>query len=290
MAALLDRSVRSWCRAHPLGTYFSLVFAIAWLVWLPMVASARGLIGVRLPPDLLWLAGLGPIGGATLAELAAGGRRGLRTLYGRLAVRGVPWQWYLIAATLPVAFGLATVALGSRAAGRSLPPGALRLAFLALGQGVLYAPVALFEEVGWRGCALPRLQARFSALAASLILGLVWAAWHLPLWALGAFAYPRMNLWWWIVDVLVVATLITWLYNNGRGSLWLPCLFHGAANMTAQTLTLPLAGDTRPLVPGLAALLVVVLYGPADLSRSRPRATVEGSFPAHDARSRHPDG
>ena len=160
-----------------------------------MVASARGLIGVRLPPDLLWLAGLGPIGGATPAELAAGGRRGVGALYRRLAVRGVRWHCYLIAATLPVAFGLATVGLRPRAAGQALPPGALRLALLALGQGVLYAPVATFEELGWRGCALPRLQARLSTLASSLILGLVWVVWHLPLWALGAFAYPHINLW-----------------------------------------------------------------------------------------------
>ncbi len=273
-------ALRTWCRAHPLAAYFCLVFVAAWLVWLPMVASVRGLIGVRFPPLTLWLAGVAPIGAATLVEWLAGGREEVGRLYGRFAVRGVSVRWYIAAAGLPVCFGLLTVGLRLLSAGQALPLSALPLAALALGKGLLYAPVAVFEEVGWRGCALPRLQARLPALASSLVLGLVWAAWHLPLWWLGAFGYGGMDPLLWAIDVLSVSTVITWLYNNGCGSLWLPCLFHGVANMTAQTLIWPLVGDAGPIVEALAALLVVAVYGPANLSRLWPRVAVESGAPA----------
>ncbi len=124
----MSQSLRAWCRAHPLSACWLLVFGVAWLVWLPMVASSRGLIGIRIPSILLWLGGLGPIGAATLVEWAAGGGKGLRTLYGRLWMRGVAPRWYVAAAGLPVGFGLANVALRSLVPAKAVPLDALPLA------------------------------------------------------------------------------------------------------------------------------------------------------------------
>ncbi len=76
---------------------------------------------------------------------------------------------------------------------------------------------------------------------------------------------------WWIVDVLAVATLITWLFNNGGGSLWLPCLFHGVANVAIEALAAPIGSAIGPLVAVAVTLVVIVAYGPRDLSRSGPR-------------------
>lgn len=116
---------------------------------------------------------------------------------------------------------------------------------LAIVKGVPFSLVAAFEELGWRGFALTRLQSRETALVSSAILGLSWAPWHLPLLWLGAFAYAQTSYGWWLVDVLAVPVLITWLFNGGRGSLWLPCLFHGVANMAShRTGRFPLMGPS----------------------------------------------
>jgi len=266
-------SVATWPRTRPLSAYFLLVFIAAWLVWLPMVALAQGLVELSIPSFMVWAAGLAPIGSATLITMPVDGRSGLRLLYGRFFVRGVPFRWYAIAAALPAALGLAAVWIRSLAVGQALGPSTLSLAAMAVGQGILFAPVAIFEEVGWRGFALPRLQARFSALESSLALGLIWAAWHLPLGLLGTTNYADMNPVWWTAEVLAAATLITWLFNNGRGSLWLPCLYHGASNMTIQTLVSPAGAAYFSVVVVAAALVVAILFGSTHLSRSRPRIT-----------------
>ncbi|MFB0537313.1 MAG: type II CAAX prenyl endopeptidase Rce1 family protein, partial [Anaerolineae bacterium] len=83
------------------------------------------------------------------------------------------------------------------------------------------------EEIGWRGYVLPRLQARFSALVSSLILGVVWGLWHLPrFWVAGdteSFALATLH-------NIAMAVLFTWVYNNTNGSLLMVTLFHAAIN------------------------------------------------------------
>jgi len=83
------------------------------------------------------------------------------------------------------------------------------------------------EEIGWRGYVLPRLQAKHTALAASLILGVIWGFWHLPKflshWNTVSFA-------WFMVHTLAGSVLYTWMYNGTKGSLLLVTLFHASAN------------------------------------------------------------
>jgi membrane protease YdiL (CAAX protease family) len=123
---------------------------------------------------------------------------------------------------------------------------------------------------------LPRLQARHSALVASLILGLIWGLWHLPKYlgpeGGGSFALG-------MAQILGSAILYTWLYNNTRGSLLLATIMH-AANNTAGFF-LPMANTRSSDHMGalviavgsiwLVAALVTVIAGPAQLSRSQPK-------------------
>ena len=83
------------------------------------------------------------------------------------------------------------------------------------------------EEIGWRGYALPRLQNRYQALYSALVLGLVWAVWHIAIYV------TRMNpvvFAWYIVGVIAKSVLITWAYNGSQGSLLLAALYHAAWN------------------------------------------------------------
>lgn len=123
---------------------------------------------------------------------------------------------------------------------------------------------AFGEELGWRGYALPRLQAGRSALAASLILGVLWAAWHLPLFATGVWGQPVPH----SLTILALTIPYTWLFNKTNGSVLLVMLFHGSFNGVAEFL-FPAIGTTNldlfwwllGGVSSVAALGVILLSG-----------------------------
>jgi membrane protease YdiL (CAAX protease family) len=132
---------------------------------------------------------------------------------------------------------------------------------------------ALGEEIGWRGYALPRLQARGSALGASLILGPIWALWHLPLWLAGTLGRTASLYAAFVVSVIALSVILTWVYNSTGGNLLLVVLLHATFNLP-MTLAMQQLGS-RATVPLLlywgllvvAAIVVVIVAGPKHLSR-----------------------
>src|SRR5215213_1666936 len=178
--------VSSMARRHPLLFFFVLAFAFSWVVWAPAVFLARGPSEPRTLAALFHLAGgLGPMVSAFVVTALSGESAGVRELLGRVFRWRVGLGWWVVAVLgTPILFLLAAVAcrllfggwphLGEF--GRSE-----EFAFLGLVPYWL-ANILFFgfgEEVGWRGFALPRLQIGRSALAAALVLGLFWAAWHI---------------------------------------------------------------------------------------------------------------
>jgi uncharacterized protein len=145
--------------------------------------------------------------------------------------------------------------------------------------------VALGEEVGWRGYALPALQARYGALLSSVILGALWALWHLPLFFNPDLHYSNMPFVLQLAFQIPAAILFTWVFNSTGGSVLIAILMHAvlnassrlwgampeysvepptAAEAAAQTVHINLMGT---IVVGAAAVVVVLVYGPRDLSR-----------------------
>jgi membrane protease YdiL (CAAX protease family) len=135
----------------------------------------------------------------------------------------------------------------------------------------------LGEEPAWRGFALPRLLARHNALVASLIVGVLWALWHLPqFWIEGTFRYQE-PVWPILVNCTATSVIFTWVFLHTRGSLLMTMLFHGATNLfqvspsptSPSDFTLPL------LAAGAMWLLVgvlVVVAGPKLARGSHPEA------------------
>lgn len=153
--------VRRW----PLVSFFMLAYIFAWsLVLLSRFSLAFG-----------FLALFGPAAAALIIEAVVDGRSGVRALLARVTIWRVAPYWYLVAFALPAALSLAAIGAG-RALGR---PTEVQFSDLSVLAALLFVFV-IGEELGWRGFALPRLQARYGALGASLILGVFWAAWHLP--------------------------------------------------------------------------------------------------------------
>lgn len=214
---MFNRS-RAAVAARPLGWFFVLAFLASWYPsiigwWLDRPSNPNPL-GVLLAAVVVAAA----MGRAVLAEL-------LRSIVrARVALR-----WYVAALVLPAGITLAAAMIGGLTetsdgvdvweAGRGLELlDRFVFAFLFVGLG---------EEPGWRGFALRQLQRRHGALVASLILGMVWAVWHIPLLSTeiaGAQAVPFM------VSVVAASVVLAWLYNGSGGSVPMTMLMHASVN------------------------------------------------------------
>jgi membrane protease YdiL (CAAX protease family) len=220
-------SWRTTIARHELAAFFGLAFVLSWYPWI--IALARGTSSGPNP--------LGPLIAALIVAGIAQGWSGIRELLARVVRVRFGLKWYALIFGLPIAlcagaiaimaaFGK-TVPLPAAAAWREMPDRFLFI-FLFVGLG---------EEPGWRGFALPRLQARHTPLNASLILAPIWALWHLPL--LGNEFAPA------IIPAFFISlfggTLIqTWLFNRTKGSVFAQMLFHAMVNTIGAGLVFPL--------------------------------------------------
>ena len=128
------------------------------------------------------------------------------------------------------------------------------------------------EELGWRGYVLDRLQARWNALVSSLILGVIWALWHMPLFFIKDMLHYSEGVgspWFWqfMVGVIPMAVILTWIFNNTRRSTLAAILFHFMANLTYQLANVT-AGTNfySTLLWIIAAIAVVALWGAGTLT------------------------
>jgi len=262
-------------RRHPLVTFFLLVFILTWVVWVPRASGAP--LGV-LGQAWTWI----PAIAALLAAALTGGRGALRELGSRLVRWRVGWQWYLVVILGPAAFSLAVAGIYTLFGGSwadAAPPAILvgPLVVLPLFLVILTLTDGLGEELAWRGFALPRLLTRYNALAASLILGVIWALWHLPLlWTEGGPMY-QLPVWLLLLDVTAKAVLFTWVFLHTRGSVLIAMLFHGATNLFLVSPEVASTGDLG--LPVLAMVgkwvlvgVVLLVAGPSLVRGSHPEA------------------
>ena len=234
--------VRRVATAYPLTSFFVLAYALSWLAWSPWFLSEAG-TGL-LPFDggkfstLLNLAALvlGPTLSAFVVTGASEGREGVRRLLGRIVLWRVGFRWYAF-----VLLGIPAIVLVSAL----VMPGALasfdasavpRVMFLYVVAGLffLFAEGPFFEEIGWRGFALPRLQGLYGPLGGTLILGVLWALWHLPLFLIPTWDTPHgspLDVALFVVLAIGIAVVLTWVFNNTKGSVLMTILAHGSFNM-----------------------------------------------------------
>jgi membrane protease YdiL (CAAX protease family) len=244
-------------RVHRTLLFFVITFAFSWALWIPLV-----IIGREIP--VLDIAGrFGPLFAALVLTAGYEGRAGLRKLLRGLLVWRVHPIWYAFAF-------LATAAIVLPAIWIHVGLGGEKPQFNDPAQIYLVFPVFLYvlvlsvagEETGWRGYALPRLQERWGPLGASLVIGLVWGVWHLPLfWMPGNF-HSDIPIGLFILQDVALAVVLTWLFNGTGGSLLLVHLFHAASNTTLGVLPIlpqDTGGALRPLWIAVALLCVLAV-------------------------------
>jgi membrane protease YdiL (CAAX protease family) len=116
---------------------------------------------------------------------------------------------------------------------------------------VISTPFQAGEEIGWRGYALPRLTARFGLVRASLLLGVIWACWHLPQFFIRDADTYRQSFFVYLLQVTALSVAIAWLWARTSGSLLLPMLLHSAVNNSKDIVPSAMPGGTNTF--GLSA-------------------------------------
>src|SRR5215216_4210317 len=277
-------ALMSLVRRHPIITFFVLAYALAWIIESPLVLL-RDSVTASDPPGLflVMLASNVPSVVAIVLTAIVFGRGTLRKLLGRLLIWRVNPLWYLVVILGPIALTEGVVGLNALMGGPALSLGMPLLGVLSMLAFSIVPGSALGEEIGWRGYALPRLQSRMSALGASLIIGPIWALWHLPLWLTGDPVRTPTLYAAFVVSVIALSVILTWVYNSTGGSLLMVVLLHATYNLP-MTLSIDDLGS-RATVPvmlyfGLlvvAAIVVVIWAGPKHLSRKRRKQEEEGA-------------
>jgi uncharacterized protein len=270
----------TFLRRHPVATFFALSYASAWAWWLPLV-----ILGDRMPGAIgLMLAILGAAMPSTMAIVLVArlhGRGEVRRLLRRLLMGRVGIFWYAaivaLTALMVVAVWVSTLFGAPAPVVVATIAGTLSIFLFSIFPGS-----AVGEELGWRGFALPRLQARHSALAASLIVGTVWGAYHFPLFLIGTPNRPLALFLPFAISCVIMSIFYTWMYNGTRGSLLIVVLLHATTNLPLTVLYTPLTieGHVLPAywtfnaMLALAAVVLIARTGAATLSRTQPKQTV----------------
>jgi membrane protease YdiL (CAAX protease family) len=142
---------------------------------------------------------------------------------------------------------------------------------------VLLLTDGLGEELAWRGFALPRLLVSYNALVASVILGILWALWHLPLvWTESAPLYQQ-PIWLFLLDITAKSVLFTWVFLHTRGSVLLAAILHATTNLFVVSPGVAEGGSVELLLLAAFAKWVLVLVllavaGPGLAKGPRPEA------------------
>jgi uncharacterized protein len=253
----------SLIRRYPLVSFFVLAYALSW--W-PAILYALDL----LPQPIV---GFGPFLAALVVLAITQGKTGIVGLLRRMVRWRVAPVWYAVALLLPVAISL-TAAVFNVLLGAQAPSsvelggwtGLFSTFFILL---LIPGLGGTWEEPGWRGYALPRLQVGRSALFASLILWVGLVVWHLPLILVGEIHWSD------IVFLLGFVIVFNWVFNNASGSVLIIMLMHAMNNTISGSFIGPMfsgADSVRQawLYAALwcaVATVVVVVYGPQHLSR-----------------------
>ena len=253
--------LRAAATGHPVAAYFLVAFILSWGLQATMARQ-----GIRLdaPDAALWLL-LITLSPATAAVVVArlGQDRHARTAFlARLRTWKVPMRWYAIGAVVAAVAGLTGVVSFLLVGGRVSPQPAI----LAMVPVIMIA--GFFEEMGWRGFALPGLLARMAPLPASLLLGAIWGIWHTPSQLFdpspGTLAMVAI----YVSQTIGLSILLTWLFLHSRGSILAAAVLHTAWNTVGLVLPVTdLAGRAMLGCAVLAVAGIVTIGGGARLAR-----------------------
>jgi membrane protease YdiL (CAAX protease family) len=253
---------------YSLPGYFILAYAISWTIGIPLALIAQGKLDWQIPFSVHYFYAYGPMLAAFIMTGLTKGKSGIADIFRRLFKWRMRPVWWII--TFSPLLGYLVIVVVQRLIQGEWADFSLlgEVNFLPkLGFGALFLWIFTYgigEEIGWRGYALPRLQEKMSALSATLVLGALWALWHLPI-----FFYlfdPAIAIGWFF-GLMSGAILFTWIYNSTDGSLLAVALWHGSFNfITASAAGEGLGAAIMSTFVMIWAVALIFIYKPASLS------------------------
>ena len=268
-----------WMRQHRLVSFFTLAIVLSWWGW-PLRAA-----GISEQPGFV---PAGPLLAALIVISVTDGVPGLRELGRRLVRWRVGWRWYAVAVGLPLAVIVSITLINVTLFDAQITP----LSDLAWSSFALLFAIRLVnpmdgpmgEEPGWRGYAVPQLQARRSPLRSAAILGAVVSLWHLPIVVMESGSY------FYLANSFAITFVYVWLFNRTGGSVLLTLLMHVTqGTFTIENLGFDPEGAQRMAWLGFVAwsiVAVAVILLDRDAWRAGPR--VHGAEPPAHPLHREP--
>ncbi len=228
-----------------IARFFVLTFITSWVCWLllPRISDIPEHI-------ILMLGSFGPSTVGLILVVVTDGFQGFTTLLKKAFIWRVGVQWYLIsffgaAVIIIIALfvhqqnGGVVIQLNDPRQWYLIFPGFLQVLFFSV----------IGEEFGWRGYVLPRLLKQFNPLVSSIILGLLWGMWHLPLWQMPGNFHAQIPLLLFILHDVALSILMTWMYQNTKGSLLIALIFHTSVNLAIGVSPILPEGTGGSLLP-----------------------------------------
>jgi membrane protease YdiL (CAAX protease family) len=276
-------------RRHPVISHFVLAYSFSWAVWVPMaLAGARVSLGQAWPTHIAGL--FGPITAAFIMVAVVNGPRGIWSLCRRMSRWRTAVGWYLVAVSPIALYGGAVAAVA--ALGQDWPDPAKLGMFSGLPavavpmMALLLLVASYAEETGWRGFAADELLKTRSMLWTAVVIGLLWACWHVPSFfvidnyrEMGLAIVPMFGL-----GVVSGSILLAWLYRGSGGSVLLVALWHTGYNLVSGTAG---ASGVPAAVVWTAIVLSAAVMVVAEATAS-PRAGA--ALDADGGRQLSPDG
>jgi membrane protease YdiL (CAAX protease family) len=279
-----SQSMKAWIRQHQLIAFLVIAFGVGYLVWIPAIEF------IAVDGDwhvVMFVGGFGPWLSAVLVVWAVSGGSGVRRWFKKRFGKRIGASWYLMGwFVMPLAVGALHLLLYMIAGGR--PDFSRADPWLKYVIGV---PIAALiaggnEEPGWRGFALPVMLKRLNPLAASLLLGVIWSAWHIPLFWLPGWGGSDKSFPLFLFSVAGLSVIMTWLFYRSCLNVIPVMLFHQATNQVQNLFPTP-----DEIIPGIddwqilrgivywifAVVLLVVTRG--RLGYSDSDAPAEGGKP-----------
>ena len=253
-----------------ISSFFFLTFVLSWLL---------GFIAIYTKPyapvfilTLSIISGFGPSIAALLTIALFSGRTSLVAWLRNALNWRVAWQWYALAFFIPPLVMLLAQAIHWELGGTipaSPAVGHIPLAIANFGLVFLIGG-PLGEEFGWRSYALPALGAKMGWRWASIVIGVIWGLWHLPLFFTAGTAQFQMSLPMFMLNILAGSVLFSWLFLQSKGSVIPALVAHTSLNAWAGMLSIiPSAETSRPyaLVTGILVVVACWLLFQTDAPR-----------------------
>jgi membrane protease YdiL (CAAX protease family) len=269
-----------------LWQFFLLTFLFSWLMWLPGVLITYSLITpsqtlTTINNVMKWVAGIGPSLAAIILVIKFDGKVGLNKLFKRVLNIKLGYWYFPVFLMLPITL-VAAHLINTFFFDTSFPrTGLLKEPWWIPVLFIIFFVLQFGEELGWRGYALDRLQKKWNALYSSLLLGCIWAIWHLPMFLSSGFGQHDNQLPFiqFLVTLVLLSVLITWFQNNTNNSLLPAFIIHAFINLSGEVLPLiekntEIQGDytvwvVLNILLLISVIMIVFIYGFKKLVRKK---------------------